>query len=72
MDDFNITQLIDTLGSSAIEYHPTLSKYLIVTSASIKYFNYTLIIIDSERPSEFGILKFYVELYVSTKPSVSA
>jgi len=58
-------------SSSAIECHPTLSKYLILTSASTEYFNYTPIIIDSERPSEYGILQFYVELYVSTKPYVS-
>jgi len=76
-----ISQLnwIDTLGSSTIEYYPSLSSYLNVTSALTKYFNYTPITIDSQRPytpitidsqrpSEYEILQFYVELFVSIKP----
>ena len=59
---------IDTLGSSTIEYYPSLSSYLYVTSALTKYFNYTPITIDSQRPSEYEILQFYVELFVSIKP----
>ncbi len=59
-----ISQLnwIDTLGSSTIENYPSLSSSLIVTSALTKYFNYTPITIDSQRPSEYEILQFYVEL----------
>jgi len=59
-----ISKLSSKLSSYAMDYHPTMSKYLIVSSASTEYFNCTQISADSERPSEYGILQFYVELCV--------
>lgn len=59
-----ISELLSKLASYAMEYHPTMSKYLIVSSASTENVNYTQIITDSELPLEYGILQFYVELYV--------